>query len=90
MNNCNTLLYKYLIKNEDIIDDIVLTEEHQRLSDECDKLFKQLKETLNEKQAKALNNIINNLYLIELELINSYLIGGLKIGIRLCAESFVE
>ena len=79
-----------ILDNCTFIENIKPTKEYLKLVEQTNKIYLQLKEQLTEEQFELVDEIINNHIAMEAEAVDHHMVKGIKAGLRLCAESFID
>ena len=82
-----TAIEEIILGNSRFIESITCSKEYNRKTDINDDLYEQLTKLLNDEQIALLNKLVDSHCDLEVETANTYLIKGVKIGMKLLAES---
>ncbi|MDE5721672.1 MAG: hypothetical protein K2I30_02890 [Clostridia bacterium] len=78
------------IFTSDVCESIKPSVQYMRFSNESDKLYRRLKELLNDEQFDIFDKFINLAMGMESEAIETYFIEGFKMGMRIAAERLTK
>lgn len=81
-----SVIEQLILDNSLYMESITTNERYSNLLGECDKIYENLKATLNSEQVELLDKLIFNHMGLEAEASECYLIHGFKTGLKLMFE----